>query len=235
MVSNNNSDDNYLESCKLYFQIAYDEYKTGLDKSKAFEEKIGRLLTVLNLLIVVILAVFFSSSFESLIVSLSSGLKILVLSLSFVLLGFVFISWWFLIQASHFTDAKRIAIDDSFRGWLNIKSTPEMYISAGDQCRAAIEENSKSIEVCKIKPLASSLFFLKLSVATLLGYFILVLILKFGAITVTNNTDNPSQPKPQQKPLREIPEYKPEPLRNVQESNVKPVDIQALRESQKRG
>lgn len=213
-------DQDFLESSKLYFSVAHDEYKREIDRSKGFEEKIGRLLTVLNLLIVAILAVFFSSSFETLLNSLSCGLKVLVLFLSFLLLGFIFISWWLLIQASHFTDVKRVSVDDNFRSWLSFKSSPEMYLFAGDQCRAAIEETSKSIQACKIKPLHRSLFFLKLSVVTLLGYFVLVLVLKFGAITVTNKTCDTSEK--QQKPLREIPEYKPEPLRSVQESNVKP-------------
>lgn len=219
-------DNDYLESSKLYFSIAHDEYKRELDRSKGFEEKTGRLLVVLNLLIVAILAVFFSSSFESLIEQLSGGLKILVIFLSFILLSLIFISWWLLIKASHFTDVKRISVDDNLRNWLSFKTAPEMYIAAGDQCRASIEETAKNIEDCKVKPLHNSLFFLKLSVITLLGYFILILILKFGAIPVSDNTSNSSQS--QQKPLREIPEYKPEPLRNVQENNVKPVSRENL-------
>lgn len=234
MSSSNNSDDysDYLESSKLYFQIAHDEYKRELDRSKAFEEKIGRLLTVLNLLIVIILAFFSSSSFLTFFDGLSSGLRILILFFSLVILGFVSISWWLLIQASHFTDAKRISIDDNLRNWLNFKSSPEMYLAAADQCRASIEETSKNIEACKVLPLHRSLFFLKLSVLTLLSYFILVLILKFGEITVTNNTSKPSQPPQQQEPIRKIPEYKPEPLRGVQESNVKPLDRGTLLERQ---
>lgn len=224
--NNTNLDNDYLESSKLYFSIANDEYKRELDRSKGFEEKTGRLLVVLNLLIVAVLAVFFSSSFEVLLLSLSSGLKILVLFLSFILLSFIFISLWLLIQASNFTDVKRILIDDNFRKWLSSKSAPEMYISAGDQCRASIEETAKNIESCKVRPLHNSLFFLKLSVVTLLVYFVLVIVLKFGAIAVSNNTNDSSQS--QQKPLREIPEYKPEPLRNVQESNVKPVNRDTL-------
>ena len=216
----------YLESSKLYFSIAHDEYKSELARSKAFEEKTGRLLVVLNLLIVVILAVFFSSSFESLITQLSGSLKILVIFYSFILLTLIFISWWFLIEASHFTYVKRISVDDNLRRWLSFKTAPEMYIAAGDQCRASIEETTKNIENCKVKPLNNSLFFLKLSVVTLLGYLILILILKFGAIPVSDNISNSSQS--QQKPLREIPEYKPEPLRNLQENNVKPVNRENL-------
>ena len=214
-------DNDYLESTKLYFSIAHDEYKRELDRSKGFEEKIGRLLVILNLLIVAVLAVFFSSSFESLLNQLSSGLKALIICLSISLLSLIFISWWLLIHASNFTDVKRISVDDNLRKWLSSKTSPEMYIAAGDQCRASIEETSKNIENCKVQPLHKSLFFLKLSVITLLGYFILILILKFGAIPVSDNTSNSSQS--QQKPIREIPEYKPEPLRNVQENNVKPV------------
>lgn len=235
-MSSNNFDEysDYLESSKLYFQIAHDEYKRELDRSKAFEEKIGRLLTVLNLLIVIILAFFSSTSFLAFFDGLSSGSRILILIFSSLFLGFVSISWWLLIEASHFTDAKRLSIDDNFRDWLNFKKSPEMYLAAGDQCRASIEQTSKNIEACKVVPLHRSLFFLKLSVLTLLSYFILILILKFGEITVTNNTDKPQQPQQPQQPIRKIPEYKPEPLRGVQESNVKPLDHGILVERQEK-
>lgn len=228
---NESYDNDYLEVSKLYFSVAYDEYKRELDRSKGFEEKTGRLLVVLNLLIVAILAVFFSTSFESLFTSLTSGLRILVIFLSFILISLIFISWWLLITASHFTNVQRIAIDDNFRRNLSNKTAPEMYISVGDQCRVCIEKTDESLEKCKIQPLHQSLFFLKLSVITLLGYFILILVLKFGAIKMSDSTNNSQS---QQKPLREVPEYKPEPTRNVQENNVKPTNREALIESREK-
>ncbi|WP_218946215.1 hypothetical protein, partial [Acinetobacter sp. YH16055] len=59
----------------------------------------------------------------------------------------------------------------------------EMYIALADDYKHAIDNAEKKINQCKVDPLNKSLFFLKLSVVTLLVYLVMIFILKYGAIT----------------------------------------------------
>lgn len=214
------SESSFSAKSKLYFEVAHDEYADELARVKRLEDKVGRLLAVINILFAAVLAFSVSPFSFQLLSSLSPGLKILTFLLLLPLIVLIFLSWWFLIQASDFTPVQKIPINDSLRSKINddAVSLDQMYLALGDQCRTAIEASEELLKHGKILHLNRSLFFLKLSVCTLLGYFALIIILKYGEIKVTNI---PEQNKESQQPVREVPEYKPEPLRVVLEQTVR--------------
>lgn len=210
-------DEDFLECSKLYFKVAHDEYRDELLRANRLDEKMGRLIAIVNILLVGIVAFSATSFSDDLLKTISNGSKILVILTLLILLVFTFLSWWFLITASNFSSVGKISVDDEVRSWVSSKSQAEMYISLADDYRYAIDNAQKEINKCKVEPLGKSLFFLKLSVVTLLLYLIMIFILKYGAINVTNPKDQTPQKEPVTKPM---PDYQPRPLRNVNESNV---------------
>lgn len=211
-------DEDFLECSKLYFKVAHDEYRDELLRASRLDEKMGRLIAIVNILLVGIVAFSATSFSDELLKTLSNGSKILVILTLSILLIFTFLSWWFLITASNFSSVGKISVDDEVRSWVSSKSQAEMYIALADDYRNAIDNAEKEINKCKVDPLDKSIFFLKLSVVTLLIYLIMIFILKYGAITVTTpKNQTPPQKEPVTKPM---PDYQPRPLRNVNESNV---------------
>lgn len=210
-------DNDFLECSKLYFKVSHDEYRDELLRANRLDEKMGRLIAVVNILLVGIVAFSATSFSDDLLKALSSGSKILVILTLSILLAFTFLSWWFLITASNFSSVGKIYVDDEVRSWVSSKSQAEMYIALADDYRYAIDNAEKEINKCKVVPLERSLFFLKLSIVTLLIYFIMIFILKYGAINVTTPKNQTPQKEPATKPM---PDYQPRPLRSVNESNV---------------
>lgn len=211
------TDNNFLERSKLYFQVAHDEYRDELLRANRLDEKMGRLIAVVNILLVGIVAFSATSFSDDLLKTLSSGSKVLVIFIISILLVFTFLSWWFLITASNFSSVGKINVDDEVRSWVSSKSQAEMYIALADDYRYAIDNAEREINKCKVVPLERSLFFLKLSIVTLLIYLIMIFILKYGAINVTSEKNQSPKKEPATKPM---PDYQPRPLRSVNESNV---------------
>ncbi|EHU1484292.1 hypothetical protein A1Z73_RS19750 [Acinetobacter baumannii] len=176
-------DEDFLECSKLYFKVAHDEYRDELLRANRLDEKIGRLIAIVNILLAGIVAFSTTSFSDELFTELSNGLKILLILILLLLLSFTFLSWWFLVTASNFSSIGKIAIDDEVRDWVSSKSQSEMYIALADDYKHAINNAEKKINQCKVDPLNKSLFFLKLSVVTLLVYLVMIFILKYGALT----------------------------------------------------
>lgn len=156
--------DNAKEKFKLLYEIAYAEYKEELDRIKSIEDKAGKIFTLLNLsvtLLVTFLTNKLVANFYNNLVILSQGILTGLVILMFIT---VILAWFELFKNLTNKKYKRldlkanntfedIAYDDS-------KDINYFYWQAYKNLQKAVDENSKFAD-SSFTSLSSALDFLK--------------------------------------------------------------------------